>query len=123
MVEVLIAELPYVTLLLRVARARSTGFRRAAQSGGRNLPEPRYASFMRTTLQLDDGLITEAKVVAARTGRTLSQVIEDALRQTLVPRPREPRTAVVLPTSPGSPRADVVLEDNAALRDLMDALD
>lgn len=33
---------------------------------------------MRTTLQLDDTLIAEAKVVAVRTGRTLSQVIEDA---------------------------------------------
>jgi predicted transcriptional regulator len=34
---------------------------------------------MRTTLQLDDALVSEAKVLAARTGRTLSQVIEDAL--------------------------------------------
>lgn len=75
---------------------------------------------MRTTLKLDDALITEAKVVAARTGRTLSQVIEDALRQTLVPRPRDARTRVLLPTSPGTPQAGVVLDDNAALRDLMD---
>ncbi|HYH32585.1 MAG TPA: DUF6364 family protein [Pseudonocardia sp.] len=43
---------------------------------------------MRTTLQLDDDLVVEAKVLAARTGRTLSQLIEDALRQTLVPRQR-----------------------------------
>jgi hypothetical protein len=76
---------------------------------------------MRTTLQLDDALISEAKVVAARTGRTLSQVIEDALRQALIPRPREPRQAPPLPTSPGVPRAGVDLDDNAGLRDLMDS--
>ncbi|MCA1672921.1 MAG: hypothetical protein LC799_12245 [Actinobacteria bacterium] len=75
---------------------------------------------MRTTLQLDDALVTEAKVVAARTGRTLSQVIEDALRRTLVPRQRAGRAPVVLPTSPGTPRAGVSVDDNAALRDLMD---
>lgn len=36
---------------------------------------------VRTTLQLDDDLIREAKHVAVRTGRTLTAVIEDALRQ------------------------------------------
>lgn len=76
---------------------------------------------MRTTLQLDDALISEAKVLAARTGRTLSQVIEDALRQTLAPRPRD-AGAPSLPTSPGAPRSGVDLDDNAALRDLMDDL-
>jgi hypothetical protein len=76
---------------------------------------------VRTTLQLDDALISDAKVLAARTGRTLSQVIEDALRQTLVPRQRA-APASPLPTSPGVPRAGVQLDDNAALRDLMDDL-
>jgi hypothetical protein len=74
---------------------------------------------MRTTLQLDDALVSEAKVLAARTGRTLSQVIEDALRRTLVPRQREARPPA-LTTSPGALRAGVDLDDNAALRDLMD---
>lgn len=77
---------------------------------------------MRTTLQLDDALVVEAKVVAARTGRTLSQVIEDALRQTLVPRQRAVPTAGPLPTSPGSPLGGARLDDNAALRDLMDGI-
>jgi plasmid stability protein len=79
-----------------------------------------YAEPVRTTLQLDDELIREAKVVAARTGRTLSQVIEDALRQTLVPRQRQPRQAPPLPTSPGTLRQGVDLDDNARLRDLME---
>lgn len=75
---------------------------------------------MRTTLQLDDSLVSEAKVLAARTGRTLSQVIEDALRQTLVPRQRGSSGAIVLRTSPGAPQPGVDLDDNAALRDLME---
>jgi hypothetical protein len=74
---------------------------------------------VRTTLQLDDALVSDAKVLAARTGRTLSQVIEDALRQTLVPRQRDAE-APVLPTSPGVPRPGVELDDGVALRDLMD---
>jgi len=74
---------------------------------------------MRTTLQLDDALIADAKVAAARSGRTLSQVIEDALRQALAPRPPEGRREIRLPTSPGSPRAGVSLDDSAGLLDLM----
>jgi len=77
---------------------------------------------MRTTLQLNDDLIVEAKIVAARTGRTLSQVIEDALRQTLVPQQRNARSSTALPTSPGAPVEAAQLDDNAALRDLMDGV-
>jgi hypothetical protein len=75
---------------------------------------------MRTTLQLDDALVVQAKISAARTGRTLSQVIEDALRQALAPRgePNRPRTTV--PTSPGRPLPGVTIDDNAGLLDLMD---
>lgn len=36
---------------------------------------------MRTTVSIDDELLAEAKAVAARTGRTLSEVVEDALRE------------------------------------------
>ena len=38
---------------------------------------------MRTTIQLDDQLLLEAKKHAAQTGRTLKAVIEDALREAL----------------------------------------
>jgi hypothetical protein len=38
---------------------------------------------MRTTIRLDDQLLREANQVAAQTGRTLTAVIEDALRQSL----------------------------------------
>ncbi|MGH3908434.1 MAG: DUF6364 family protein [Pseudonocardiaceae bacterium] len=75
---------------------------------------------MRTTLQLDDELVVQAKVRAARTGRTLSQVIEDALRQALASRAEPPRRRASVPTSPGRPLPGVHLDDNAALLDLMD---
>jgi predicted transcriptional regulator len=38
---------------------------------------------MRTTIRIDDDLHSEAKALAASTGRTLSQVVEDALRESL----------------------------------------
>ena len=38
---------------------------------------------MRTTIRLDDQLLLEAKRYAAESGRTLTAVIEDALREVL----------------------------------------
>lgn len=38
---------------------------------------------MRTTVTIDDGLLREAKVLAARTDRTVSGVLEEALRELL----------------------------------------
>lgn len=75
---------------------------------------------MRTTLKLDDGLVADAKVVAARRGRTLSQFIEDALRQALAPRDAERHPPVTVPTSPGAALPGVNLDDSAALLELMD---
>lgn len=75
---------------------------------------------MRTTLQLDDDLIAQAKISAARTGRTLSQVIEDALRTVLADRPAPAAARVSVPTSAGRPRPGVNLDDGAALRDLLE---
>jgi predicted transcriptional regulator len=46
---------------------------------------------MRTTVRLDDTLMRDAKAFAARTGRTLTQLIEDSLRSALVQ--REPRSS------------------------------
>ena len=52
---------------------------------------------MRTTINLDDALLAEAKQVAARTGRSLTAVVEDALRQSLYRRDPATRQAVELP--------------------------
>jgi len=79
---------------------------------------------MRTTLDLDDHLLKEAKQLAAERGTTLTAVMEDALR-IVVRRNTEPRPnkRAKLPTFgvPGEsfmPGVDV--SDNAGLRELMD---
>jgi hypothetical protein len=47
---------------------------------------------VRTTLDLEDRLLRDAKRRAANDGRTLTAIIEDALRQYLAP-PAQPRKA------------------------------
>lgn len=77
----------------------------------------------RTTIRIDDELLTRAKTLAARTGRTLTAVIEDALRAALgaaQPRPRSERIEV--PTyGSGGVRPGVDLDDTSALLDLMES--
>jgi hypothetical protein len=77
---------------------------------------------MRTTIRLDEHLLREAKQMAARTGRTLTSVIEDALRESLArSRQRPRRHRVKLPTFKGNGLvAGVDLDDTAALLDVMD---
>jgi hypothetical protein len=75
---------------------------------------------MRTTINLDDALLAEAKQVAARTGRSLAAVVEDALRESLRRR-QTARQAVELPTfGEGGVQPGVDLDDSAALLDLME---
>ncbi len=77
---------------------------------------------MRTTIRLDDQLLTEAKALAVRTGRTLTQVIHDALQQALASRPKvEGGDPVRLPTFQGrGVRPGVDLDDSAGLLDVME---
>ncbi len=78
---------------------------------------------MRTTIKIEDGLLAEAKAQAARSGRTLAAVVEDALRSSLARRglPQQP-SAARLPTFAGGPaRSGVDLDDGAALLDLMES--
>lgn len=56
-----------------------------------------YGAKMRTTVNIDDHLLAEAKSLAAKQHRTLGQVIEDALRIE-VGRVSKPRRRVKLPT-------------------------
>jgi plasmid stability protein len=44
---------------------------------------------MKTTLQIDDGVMRELKMLAAREGRTMSELVEAALRNLLDRRPEE----------------------------------
>ena len=80
---------------------------------------------MKTTIRLDKGLHTEAKELAARTGRSLNAVIEDALREMLTRRSlAAARPPVRLPTFAGKGlQPGVDLDDSAALLDLMDGFD
>lgn len=80
---------------------------------------------MRTTIRLDDELLTAAKRRAIETGRTLTAVIEDALRQALARRPDQKPTPTPLPTARGGGflQAGVDLDDGAALLELMESDD
>jgi hypothetical protein len=77
---------------------------------------------MRTTIRLDEALLVEAKQIAARSGKTLTSVIEDALREMLArQRKTEERTPVRLTTvSGGGLQPGVDLDDSAALLSLME---
>jgi hypothetical protein len=78
---------------------------------------------MRTTIRVDETLLQEAKYLAVRTGRTLTAVIEDALREALA-RQRDTalRQNVSLITASGKAlRPGVDLDDSASLLDLMEA--
>jgi len=80
---------------------------------------------MRTTLRIDGALLRDAKVHAARQGKTLTAVVEEALREKLykqpvASRPWKPKLTVVRGSGL---RPGVDLDNNAALLDLMDSLD
>ncbi|MDQ3700007.1 MAG: type II toxin-antitoxin system VapB family antitoxin [Chloroflexota bacterium] len=77
---------------------------------------------MRTTLNLDHGLLAQAELLAQQTDATLDAVVEDALRERLERhRAPAPSRAVQLPTVGGNGlRPGVDLDDSAALREVMD---
>ncbi|MCC7489434.1 MAG: hypothetical protein IT485_07255 [Gammaproteobacteria bacterium] len=76
---------------------------------------------MRTTVRLDAHLLAQAKRHAADSGKTLTAVLEDALRESLSRRKAQAQTRPVrLKTvKGGGVRAGVDLDDSAALLDLM----
>ncbi len=78
---------------------------------------------MRTTVRLDDALLREAKQHAARSGRTLTSLIEDSLRQFLATAQRRPhsRRPYRMATFKGTGVAPGVdLSNSAALLELME---
>jgi hypothetical protein len=80
---------------------------------------------MRTTIRLDDALLIEAKKLAADSGRSLTAVIEDALREAVSRRKRLPSrpSKVVLPSFKGRGlRPGIDLDNSAALLDIMENL-
>ena len=77
---------------------------------------------VRTTVRLDDDLYREVKARAAREGRTVASVLEDAVRIGMR-RPTAPEAKPFVPLTFGSgglmPGVD--LSDNSSLQDLLDA--
>jgi Arc/MetJ family transcription regulator len=77
---------------------------------------------VRTTIRLDDDLLREAKATAARTGRTLTRFIEDALRQALtMSAGRSSAKPYRTPTFTSGVRPGVNLDSNADLLDVMES--
>ena len=79
---------------------------------------------MRTTIHIEDGLLAELRQIAAASGRTLTSVIQDALRESLSRRRKQEHRSVELPVFHGSgllPGVD--LNDSASLLDQMEAVD
>ena len=77
---------------------------------------------MRTTVYLPDDLLSKAKQEAAASGRTLTSLIEDGLRQLLANQQKAVSGGPVrLPTYGGQGlQAGVDLDDTSALLDLME---
>lgn len=76
---------------------------------------------MRTTIRLDEDLLTKAKRAAVERGTTLTAVIEDALRRALVPERSRSADRPELPTFRGDGlQPGVDLDDSSSLLDLLD---
>lgn len=80
----------------------------------------------RTTVRLDEQLFQDAKKAAVESGRTLTAIIEDSLREYLArtKSPASKQKRVRLPSfGSGGLMPGVDLDDSAGLLDLMDAED
>jgi hypothetical protein len=80
---------------------------------------------MRTTIRLNDDLLDQAKQAAMTSGRTLTAIIEDALRQTLSRKYLAPKNQKISLISSGAgglcPGVDI--DRTAELLDIMDESD
>lgn len=78
---------------------------------------------MRTTLHIDDYLLSQAKSYAHKKGKTLTAVVQDALREVLARRRATGRKIIRLTTSKGgSVLPGVDLDNSADLLDRMEGL-
>ena len=78
---------------------------------------------MRTTVRLDPALMARAKKESARTGETLTAMIERGLRLVLAgPRQSQRSATIRIPVSraAGGLQAGVNLDDSAALLEIME---
>jgi hypothetical protein len=77
---------------------------------------------MRTTINLPDELILQAKRAALESDTTLTEVIANALRESLAkpPRKKAKRAFKIFASGRGGVLPGVDLDDTSALLDLMD---
>jgi hypothetical protein len=76
---------------------------------------------MRTTVRLDQELLAQAKALAARTHRTLNELIEQALRARIEVERSAQRPAGSIPTFSGrGPRPGIDINDTSTLLDQME---
>ena len=76
---------------------------------------------MKTTLNLNDQVLRQAKARAARDGITLTKFVEDSLRAKLMTkRGKEPAFKLKLITVKGSRPPNVDISDRDALYDVID---
>jgi hypothetical protein len=76
---------------------------------------------MRTTIRIDDQLYREVKQRAARSGRTVAAVLEDAVRRGLtLSQQRSTGRYTVRPIGSGGLCAGVDLSSNAAVAEVID---
>jgi hypothetical protein len=79
---------------------------------------------MRTTIRINDELLRKAKIRAAETSRSLTQVIEDALRREIdnaegIGKPEK----ISIPTAgEGGVQSGVDLDDTSSLLDKMEGI-
>ena len=80
---------------------------------------------MRTTIRLNDDLLAQAKEAAIKSGRTLTAVVEDALRQALSRKAAQPKRGRIrlISSGKGGLRPGVNLNSTAQLLDIMDGID
>ena len=79
---------------------------------------------MRTTVDLPDDLLSEAKARAAREGRTLSDIVGDAVRSSFARTATAEREPVDLPTfGGGGLQPGIDLDDSASLLEAMERAD
>ena len=77
---------------------------------------------MRTTINIDDDLLSQIKELAARNGTSMASIIEDALRQLVAAKKQSAtrkKTRLTIVKGKGL-RPGVDLDDASSLMDLMD---
>jgi hypothetical protein len=76
---------------------------------------------VKTTLNIDERLLTRAKALALRERTTLTAIVEQALRARLAPRPKSGSPSeFTLPTVRGTAPPNVDIADREAVFDLLD---